>query len=104
MWPLGGPHGIALAATAEGGVLVALRCGRSWGLLVVSETGEERSFPIWGGAELVGLRTSGQRLLLEWCDDSGGRLRSEVDLTDGRMVALTRLTPTGSHDGPRSHR
>ena len=105
VWPIHGPHGVALAARTDGSVVVVLRSGRTWALLDVGPDGAERCFPIWGTVELVGVHMEADRAVLDWCDDTGGRLRSRVDVTDGSMDELARLTrPHGGPHGAQSRR
>ncbi len=101
VWPLPGPHGVALVVLEDGTVLIALHAEDRWAVLRVDPSGEELAFSIVGGPELSGLRAEGRTLALEWTDGFTRRT-TWVDADSGRPVTDRRSE--GSPGAPQLRR
>lgn len=97
-WYRNGPHPVAIAARADGAVVLLAR-GREWELWLVEPDGAERRWPTWGAAAAAGLAVVGEEAVIEWRDEAGGRLRSRVALADGALLEVLRRREVS--DGPR---
>lgn len=97
-WSRSGPHPVAIAARADGAVVLLAR-GRAWELWLVEPEGVERRWPIWGAAAAEALEVVGEEAVIAWRDEAGGRLRSRVALTDGALVEVRRWRELS--DAPR---
>lgn len=100
VWPLPGPHGVALASVGDGAVVVVMSGPSGWGLLWVGPRGEERAWPTWGVGVLVAARVRDGLAELDWELD-GAQLRSRVELERGVVRDVVSL---GRSDAPRSAR
>jgi hypothetical protein len=103
VWPVPGPHGVALVALEDGTVLVAMRSERRWAVLRVDPMGMETAFPVPGGESLTAFRAEDGEVILVW-EDAGVPVETRMDVRDGCVLAFGPPTRRGRPDGSQSPR
>lgn len=101
IWPLPGPHPVALAVAAEGEVVMAGRTDAGWAVTVIGGEGSPRDIPVGGDGQLLRLEVDpvGAYARLAWIGRDGAAAYRRVDLRTGALADLGRFVREPGRDG-----